>query len=62
MTELTDYCLSVTCNDGTTGTVDMSQLIISENDGIYSALKDVQLFNQVRIDTRYANNAERYGY
>ncbi|MBS0424067.1 MAG: DUF2442 domain-containing protein [Proteobacteria bacterium] len=47
---LPDYCLSVTCNDGVTGIVDMSQLIFSEKAGIYSALKDVQLFNQVRIE------------
>ncbi|MGZ0019871.1 DUF2442 domain-containing protein [Nitrosomonas sp. wSCUT-2] len=47
---LPDYCLSVTCNDGTAGTVDMSQLIFSEKAGIFSALKDVQLFNQVRIE------------
>ena len=37
-------------NDGTTGIVDMSQLIFSERAGIYSALKDVQFFNQVRIE------------
>ena len=47
---LPDYCLSVTCNDGSTGIVDMSQLIFSENAGIYSALKDAQLFNQVRVE------------
>lgn len=45
-----DYCLSVICNDGATGTVDMSQLIFSEKAGIYSALKDVQLFNRVCIE------------
>lgn len=50
VTVLLDYCLSVTCNDGTTGTIDMSQLILSEKPGIYSALKDTQLFNQVRIE------------
>lgn len=50
VTVLPDYCLSVTCNDGTAGTVDMSQLIFSEKAGIYSALKDAQLFNQVRIE------------
>ncbi|OQW39349.1 MAG: hypothetical protein A4S08_07345 [Proteobacteria bacterium SG_bin4] len=50
MTELTDYCLSVTCNDCTTGTIDISQLIFSEKAGIFSALKDMQLFNQVRIE------------
>ena len=50
VTVLADYCLSVTCNDGTTGIVDMSQLIFSQNTGIYLALKDVRLFNQVRIE------------
>ena len=50
VTVLLDYCLSVTCNDGATGTIDMSQLIFSEKPGIYSALKDTQLFNQVRIE------------
>lgn len=50
VTVLPDYCLSVTCSDGTAGTVDMSQLIFSEKAGIYSALKDAQLFNQVRIE------------
>jgi len=47
---LPNYCLSVTCNDGTTGTVDMSQLISSEQAGIFAALNDEQLFNQVRIE------------
>jgi len=47
---LPDYCLSVTCNDGVAGTVDMSQLIFSEKAGIFSAVKDVQLFNQVRVE------------
>lgn len=50
MTVMSDHCLAVTCNDGTAGTVDMSQLIFSEKAGIYSALKDAQLFNQVRIE------------
>lgn len=50
VTVLADYCLSVTCNDGTTGTVDMSQLIFSEKAGIYSTLKDAQLFNQACIE------------
>ncbi len=47
---LSDYCLSVTCNDGMTGFVDMSQLIFNERVGIFVALKDEQLFNQVRIE------------
>lgn len=49
-TVLPDYCLSVTCNDGTADTVDMSQLIFSEEAGIFASLKDKQLFNQVRIE------------
>ncbi|MBL8498148.1 DUF2442 domain-containing protein [Nitrosomonas sp. JL21] len=49
-TVLPDYRLSVTCNDGTTGLVDLSQLIFSENPGIFDALKDEQYFNQVRIE------------
>jgi hypothetical protein len=47
---LPNYCLSVTCNDGTTGIVDMSRLVSSEQAGIFAALKDEQLFNQVRIE------------
>jgi len=50
VTVLPDYCLSVTCNDGTAGTADMSQLIFSEQAGIFASLKDEQLFNQVRIE------------
>jgi len=47
---LPDYCLSVTCNDGTVGVVDMSRLIASEQAGIFEALQDEKLFNQVRIE------------
>lgn len=47
---LPNYCLSVTCNDGTTGIIDMLQFIFCEKVGIYSQLKDAQLFNQVRIE------------
>jgi hypothetical protein len=47
---LPGYRLSVTCNDGTTGIVDMSRLIASERAGIFAALKDVHLFQQVSIE------------
>lgn len=33
-----------------TGIVDMSRLIFNERAGIFVALKDEQLFNQVRIE------------
>jgi Protein of unknown function (DUF2442). len=47
---LPGYCLSVTCNDGTSGVVDMSRLIASERAGIFAALKDEKIFNQVCIE------------
>ena len=47
---LPNYCLTVTCNDGTNGIVDLSQLIFSQKAGIYTALKDEKLFNRVRIE------------
>jgi len=47
---LPGYRLSITCNDGTSGIVDMSALVNSVDAGIYAALKDVQLFQQVSIE------------
>lgn len=44
------YCLSVICNDGTVGVVDMSRLIAGEQAGIFEALQDEKLFKQVRIE------------
>ncbi|MCB1934869.1 MAG: DUF2442 domain-containing protein [Nitrosomonas sp.] len=37
-------------NDGTNGIVDLSLFIFSQKAGIYAALKDEKLFNQVRIE------------
>ncbi len=47
---LPGYCLSVTCNDGTTGIVDMSRLVTGNQAGIFAALKDEQLFSEVRLE------------
>ena len=47
---LQGYRLSVTCNDGTRGVVDMSRLVASERAGIFATLKDEKLFNQVSIE------------
>ena len=47
---LLDYRLSITCNDGTNGIVDMSALVNSPDAGIYAALKDAQLFRKVSIE------------
>ena len=44
------YRLSITCNDGTSGVVDMSRLVASEKAGVYAALKDEAVFNQVNIE------------
>jgi hypothetical protein len=44
------YRLSITCNDDTNGIVDMSELVNSASAGIYAALKDAQLFQQVSIE------------
>jgi hypothetical protein len=44
------YRLSITCNDGTSGIVDMSALVSSMDAGIFAALKDTQLFQQVNIE------------
>jgi len=47
---LPGYRLSVTCNDGTTGIVDMSRLVTGNQAGIFAALEDAQLFSEVRIE------------
>lgn len=47
---LPGYCLSITCNDGTAGIVDMSRLISGKQAGLFAALKDEKLFSQVRIE------------
>lgn len=47
---LAGYRLSVTCNDDTSGIVDMSRLVNSADAGIFAALKDPQLFQQVSIE------------
>ena len=47
---LPGYRLSVSCNDGTSGIVDMSKLVSSESAGIYATLKDECIFNQATIE------------
>ena len=44
------YRLSITCNDGTNGIVDMSRLVASEKAGVYAVLKDESVFNQVSVE------------
>lgn len=47
---LPGYKLSITCNDGTNGIVDMSALVNSLDAGMYAELKDQELFQQVNIE------------
>lgn len=47
---LPGYKLSVTCNDGANGIVDMSVLVNSPDAGMYAELKDKELFQQVSIE------------
>jgi hypothetical protein len=42
---LSGYRLSITCNDGTNGIVDMSALVNSPDAGMYAELKDAQFFS-----------------
>ncbi len=46
---LPGYRLSITCNDGTNGIVDMSALVSSPDAGMYAELKDAQFFQQASI-------------
>jgi hypothetical protein len=46
---LPGFRLSVRFVDGTTGTVDLSELIRSARAGVFAQLADVSLFNQVFV-------------
>ncbi|PWB45776.1 MAG: hypothetical protein C3F18_12755 [Nitrosomonadales bacterium] len=47
---LPGYRLSITCNDGTNGIVDMSALVNSADAGMYAELKDIHMFQQVNVE------------
>ena len=47
---LDNYCLEVSFVDGTCGEVGMSKLIFGQRAGVFEALKDVLVFNQVYIN------------
>lgn len=47
---LAEYCLNVTFVDGTKGDVDLSKMILSSEAGVFEALRDLNLFNQVYIE------------
>jgi hypothetical protein len=50
VTPLPDFCLTVRFRDGTTGTVDMSELIHSPRAGVFATLADPDLFAQAYIE------------
>lgn len=47
---LPNWRLRVRHNDGVTGIVDMSKLVRSPNAGVFAALRDVAVFEQVFLD------------
>lgn len=47
---LPGWRLRVRHNDGVAGTVDMSAMVHSPRAGVFAALRDVELFNQVFLD------------
>ncbi|EKD74232.1 MAG: hypothetical protein ACD_45C00025G0002 [uncultured bacterium] len=47
---LPEYKLEVTFNDGTHGFVHMAERVKSQNAGVFSALKDTQVFNKVHLE------------
>ena len=47
---LPGYRLSIICNDGTNGIVDMAALVNSADAGMYAELKDSQIFQQVNVE------------
>ena len=47
---LPDYTLEVQFIDGTLGTIFMKKLIFSPKAGVFAALKDPAIFNQVHIE------------
>lgn len=50
VTPLANYKLNVEFVDGTNGSVEMSHRILSDKSGVFTKLKDTQLFNQVYLE------------
>jgi len=48
---LANYKLNVEFIDGTQGSVEMSHRILSDKPGVFAKLKDIQLFNQVYLES-----------
>ena len=50
VTPLANYELEVEFNDGAHGIVEMIKLIMSDRAGVFSALKDCDLFNKAHLE------------
>ena len=50
VTPLANYEIEVEFNDGAHGIVEMVKLIMSEHAGVFSALKDRDLFNKAHLE------------
>ena len=49
-TALDGYCIQIRFVDGLTGTVDLSELVTSERAGVFAALADANLFQQLYVE------------
>ncbi len=49
VTALPNYCLALTFNDGVRGTADLSALVTRPDAGVFAALRDPGLFEQVGL-------------
>jgi Protein of unknown function (DUF2442) len=47
---LRDYTLQVTFNDGTQGIVEMHDFVVGSEAGIFAALQDAAIFEQVHLE------------
>lgn len=47
---LANFKLKVVFGDGASGLIDMKEMIFGDNAGVFSALRDVKLFNDVYLE------------
>ena len=50
VTPMPNYKLAVTFNDGVQGIVDMQNLIMSDEAGVFAILREVELFKKVYLE------------
>jgi uncharacterized protein DUF2442 len=52
---LTGYRLAVTFDDGTSGVVDLTQLLYERDTGVFAALREPERFAQVTINPEWGH-------